>query len=63
MNAKAINALDDLLVKCRPATLNAMMLNGETADNRAIDGFIDENQRLDVFRAQYVKNSLKKVLV
>ena len=63
VNAKAINALDDLLVKCRPATLNAMMLNGETADNRAIGGFIDENQRLDVFRAQYVKNSLKKVLV
>jgi protein arginine kinase len=63
INAKAINALDDLLVKCRPATLRAMMLNGETADNRAIGEFIDENQRLDVFRAQYVKNSLKKVLV
>ncbi len=63
IKVKEIGALDDLLVKCRPATLTSLMLSGESAVNRAIDGFLDNNQRLDVFRAQYVKNSLKNVLV
>ncbi len=63
IKVKEVNALDDLLVKCRPATLNAMMINCESVVNRVIEGFLDNNQRLDVFRAQYVKNSLRNVLV
>ena len=72
IKAKDVLALDDLLLKCRPANLKWAFNNGENADNRAIRQFLtrydggygdNENCLMQAFRAEYVKNSLNKIIV
>ncbi len=68
-------AIDDLIISVRPATLRSAIQDYKSGDNRVIDGFMsennakingDENARkllVEGFRAEYVKNSLKKIIL
>lgn len=71
INVSDMLALDDLLIKCRPANLRFAYYDAESADNRAIRAHLDkykssfsgkEEQALQAFRAEYVKNSLRKII-
>ncbi|MBR3864623.1 MAG: hypothetical protein IKJ19_05905 [Clostridia bacterium] len=54
---KEILALDDLLVTARPALLKNSMINlNDLGDERAV------NEAIDWFRAEYVRNCLKKII-
>ena len=54
---KEILALDDLLVTARPALLkNSMISLNDLGDERAV------NEAIDWFRAEYVRNCLKKII-
>ena len=73
IKVNAISALDDLIIKCRPAILNASLRSIQSGDNRVICGVFSDfvltsNEKeneivMQAFRAEYVKNSLNKIIL
>lgn len=70
---KDADAFNDLITSCRPATLKLAITNQQTVDNRVIGGLnrgvtlsgnAKEDERyMRYIRAEYVKNTLKKIIV
>ncbi len=67
------SALEDLLINSRPAILKASLVDIQSADNRFIGGLFSEfmltgetekdKLSLQAYRAEYVKNCLKKIIL
>lgn len=72
IKVKDVLALDDLIIKCRPYSLRWAYSDFQSVDNRAIRelfnkkytaGVEKEDCLMQAFRAEYVKNSLSKIII